>query len=56
VTTAATGTSRPGLTVGPTNEFSLFFRVKPGAAESLRSALDDLQQTPGYRPGEAAGR
>ena len=52
MTTAATETSRPGLTTGPTNEFSLFFRVKPGSAESLRSALDALQQTPGYRPGE----
>lgn len=52
MTSAATGTSRPGLTVGPTNEFSLFFRVKPGAAESLRSALEDLQLTPGYRPGD----
>jgi len=52
VTTAARETSRPGLAAGPTNEFSLFFRVKPGSAESLRSALDALQQTPGYRPGE----
>jgi hypothetical protein len=52
VTTAATGTSRPGRTVGPTNEFSLFFQVKPGAGESLRSALEDLQLTPGYRPGD----
>ena len=43
MTTAATETSRPGLTAGPTNEFSLFFRVKPGSAESLRSALDALQ-------------
>ena len=52
MTTAATGTSRPGQAVGPTNEFSLFFRVKPGGGESLRSALEDLQQTPGYRPGD----
>ena len=34
---------RPGLTVGSTNEFSLFFRVKPGEGESLRKALVDLQ-------------
>lgn len=46
------GTVRPGLTVGPVSEFSLFFRVKPGEAESLRGALRDLQQTPGYRPGD----
>src|SRR4051812_23114159 len=50
--TAATGSSRPGFSVGPTTEFSLFFRVKPGEGESLRAALSDLQQTPGYRPGE----
>src|SRR5215210_6540893 len=50
--TPATGTSGPGLTVGPTSEFSLFFRVKPGEGESLRAALSDLQQTPGYRPGD----
>ena len=38
--------------VGPTSEFSLFFHVKPGQGRSLRAALDDLQQTPGYRPGD----
>jgi hypothetical protein len=47
-----TGTVRPGLQVGPTSDFSLFFRVKPGEAESLRAALRDLQDTPGYRPGD----
>jgi len=52
MTTAATGTSRPGRTAGPANEFSLFFQVKPNAGESLRNALDELQQTPGYRPGD----
>jgi hypothetical protein len=45
-------TVRPGLSVGPTSEFSLFFRVKPGEGESLRAALRDLQETPGYRPGD----
>src|SRR5829696_3609129 len=50
--TPATGTSRPGVSVGPTSEFSLFFRVKPGDGESLRAALRDLQGTPGYRPGD----
>jgi hypothetical protein len=50
--TPATGRSRPGLSVGPTSEFSLFFRVKPGEGESLRAALRELQETPGYRPGD----
>jgi hypothetical protein len=40
------------LRVGPTSEFSLFFHVKPGEGQSLRSALHDLQDTPGYRPGD----
>ena len=44
--------ARPGLTVGSTNEFSLFFRVKPGEGEVLRKALLDLQDTDGYRPGD----
>jgi hypothetical protein len=43
---------RPGLQVGPTSEFSLFFHVKPGHGESLREALRELQDTPGYRPGD----
>jgi hypothetical protein len=47
-----TGATRPGLTVGPTSEFSLFFRVKAGEGEALRAALRDLQDTPGYRPGD----
>jgi hypothetical protein len=50
--TPATGTSRPGVSAGPTSEFSLFFHVKPGEGESVRAALHDLQQTPGYRPGD----
>ncbi len=37
--TVEVNSSRPGLTVGPTSEFSLFFQVKPGEAESLRAAL-----------------
>jgi len=52
MTAPATGTPRPGLSSGPTSEFSLFFRVKQGAGESLRAALRDLQETPGYRPGD----
>ena len=46
------GSSRPGVTVGPTSEFSLFFRVKPGEGAALAAALRDLQDTPGYRPGD----
>jgi hypothetical protein len=42
----------PGIQVGPTSEFSLFFRVKPGHGDALRQALADLQASPGYRPGD----
>jgi len=52
MTTASRGATQPGLTVGPTSEFSLFFRVKDGAAPPLREALTALQNTPGYRPGD----
>jgi hypothetical protein len=52
MSTPAMETSRPGLSSGPTSEFSLFFRVKAGQGEPLRAALHVLQQTPGYRPGE----
>ncbi len=45
-------TTQPGRMVGPTSEFSLFFHVKPGEGAALRQALEDLQQTPGYRPGD----
>jgi hypothetical protein len=50
--TPATETSRPGMSDGSTSEFSLFFRVTPGEAGSLRAALRKLQETPGYRPGD----
>jgi hypothetical protein len=50
--TTTSGTARPGVSVGPTSEFSLFFRVKAGEGESLRTALTNLQLTPGYRPGD----
>jgi len=51
---SAVGTeaTHPGMSVGPTSEFSLFFRVKPGEGAALRGALQDLQNTPGYRPGD----
>jgi hypothetical protein len=47
-----TDSPHPGLQVGPTSEFSLFFRVRPGQGEALRAALRNLQDTPGYRPGD----
>ncbi len=49
---AEAGTVRPGLMVGPTSEFSLFFRVKAGHGETVRAALRNLQESPGYRPGD----
>src|SRR3954447_22589315 len=52
MTTPGTGEVQPGLSVGPTSEFSLFFRVKSGEGPSLRAALLELQDTPGYRPGD----
>ena len=52
MTTRSTNGTHPGLMVGPTSEFSLFFRITPGRADDLRAALQELQQTPGYRPGE----
>ena len=50
--TPATGTPRPGISVGPVSEFSLFFRVKPGHGDALREAVQELQGSPGYRPGD----
>src|SRR5215211_3681228 len=50
--TTETGGTRPGVSVGPTSEFSLFFRVKPGHGDALREALRALQDHPGYRPGD----
>src|SRR5881394_3735806 len=50
--TEASQTSRPGVSVGPTSEFSLFFHVTPGNGDDLREALRTLQDHPGYRPGE----
>jgi hypothetical protein len=52
MTTAATGASRPGISVGPTSEFTLFFRVKPGEGEQLREAVRALMNAPGYRAGD----
>jgi len=52
MTTSEAGTAGPGVSVGPTSEFSLFFHVKPGHGDDLREALRGLQNHPGYRPGE----
>jgi hypothetical protein len=49
---ASEASSRPGIQVGPTSEFSLFFHVRPGHGEALREAVQALQETPGYRPGD----
>src|SRR4029450_2047502 len=46
------GTSRPGVRVGSTSEFSLFFHVKPGHGDALREAVRTLQAHPGSRPGD----
>ena len=50
--TPSTGTSRPGVRVGSASEFSLFFRVRPGHENDLREAVQALQESPGYRPGD----
>ncbi len=52
VETSSTGTSRPGVRVGSAGEFSLFFRVRPGHENDLREAVQALQDSPGYRPGD----
>jgi hypothetical protein len=54
VTTHATDAARPGITVGTTSEFSLFFRVRPGQEQEIREAVAALQNSPGYRPGDYA--
>jgi hypothetical protein len=52
MTAPASPSSRPGLQVGPTSEFTLFIHVKPGQAPSLRESLRALSDTAGYRPGD----
>ena len=54
MTTPATDAARPGITVGPTTEFSLFFHVRPGEEAAIREAVEALQASPGYRPGDYA--
>ena len=50
--TSEADTSQPGVSVGSTSEFSLFFHIKPGHAPALREALRSLQTHPGYQPGD----
>ena len=50
--TSSTGTPPPGVQVGSTSEFSLFFRVRAGHENDLRDAVEALQGSPGYRPGD----
>ena len=45
-------TARPGISVGTTSEFTLFFRVRPGESDAIREAITALQHSPGYRPGD----
>jgi hypothetical protein len=52
VTTSSTDVARPGISVGPTSEFSLFFRVRAGEEREIREAITALQNSPGYRPGD----
>jgi hypothetical protein len=54
VTTPTTAADSPGITVGPTSEFSLFFHVQPGHESRIREAITALQGSPGYRPGDYA--
>jgi hypothetical protein len=54
VTTPAADATRPGISVGPTSEFSLFFHVRPGQEAEIREAIAALQTSPGYRPGDYA--
>jgi hypothetical protein len=44
--------ARPGVRAGAVSEFTLFFRVRPGRGEQIRQAIEDLQNSDGYRPGD----
>ena len=50
--TPAGNVTRPGISVGSISEFSLFFHVRPGHEREIREAVTQLQQSPGYRPGD----
>jgi hypothetical protein len=47
-----TEAAHPGISVGPTSEFSLFFNVRAGEEREIRQAVEALQASPGYRPGD----
>jgi hypothetical protein len=49
---AANASHEPGIQVGPTSEFTLFFHVRAGHGAALREAVGALQESPGYRPGD----
>src|ERR687894_2567641 len=50
--TESTNATRPGVSVGTTSEFTLLFRVRPGQGREIREAIEALQASPGYRPGD----
>ena len=52
MSTESTNASRPGISVGTTSEFTLFFRVRAGEERAIRDAIQTLQSSPGYRPGD----
>jgi hypothetical protein len=52
LTTPVTDAGQHGITVGPTSEFSLFFHVRRGEEQKIRAAINELQNSPGYRPGD----
>jgi len=52
MTTGTNMTHQPGISVGTTSEFTLFFHVKPGHKDAIRDAIRALQNSPGYRPGD----
>jgi hypothetical protein len=52
LSTESTDATRPGVSVGTTSEFSLFFHVRPGEEREIRDAVEALQSAPGYRPGD----
>jgi hypothetical protein len=52
MTSKSQTSGRPGIQVGSATEFTLFFRVIPGHGDAIREAIQGLQQTRGYRPGD----
>jgi hypothetical protein len=52
--TSTSAAAEPGIMVGSTSEFSLFFHVKAGHEAALLEAVHALQRSPGYRPGDYA--